>query len=71
LFSIPIKTSYPEQLQQRLYDIYKIEIPVAVQNGNVYLRYSIQAFNSQEELDYLYDSLKELLDSRYLNYRTS
>jgi selenocysteine lyase/cysteine desulfurase len=43
----------------------------AVQNGNVYLRYSIQAFNSQEELDYLYDSLKELLDSRYLNYRTS
>jgi isopenicillin-N epimerase len=71
LFSIPIKTSYPEQLQQRLYDIYKIEIPVAVQNGNTYLRYSIQAFNSQEELDYLYDSLKELLDSRYLNYKTS
>jgi isopenicillin-N epimerase len=66
-----MKTSYPEQLQQRLYDIYKIEIPVAVQNGNTYLRYSIQAFNSQEELDYLYDSLKELLDSRYLNYKTS
>ena len=71
LFSIPIETSYPEQLQQRLYDIYKIEIPVAVQNGNAYLRYSIQAFNSQEELDYLYDSLKELLNSRYLNYKTS
>ena len=71
LFSIPIETSYPEQLQQRLYDIYKIEIPVAVQNGNAYLRYSIQAFNSQEELDYLYDCLKELLDSRFLNYKTS
>ena len=68
---IPIETSYPEQLQQRLYDIYKIEIPVAVQNGNAYLRYSIQAFNSQEELDYLYDCLKELLNSRYLNYKTS
>jgi isopenicillin-N epimerase len=66
LFSIPIKTNDPVKLQRRLYEQYKIEIPVAAQNGNAYLRYSIQAFNNQQELDYLYDSVGELLKEGYL-----
>ena len=66
LFSIPIKTNDPVKLQRRLFEQYKIEIPVAVQNGNAYLRYSIQAFNNQQELDYLYDSVLELLKEGYL-----
>jgi isopenicillin-N epimerase len=66
LFSIPIKTNDPEKLKRRLFEKYKIEIPVAVQNGNAYLRYSIQAFNNQQELDYLYDSVAELLKEGYL-----
>jgi isopenicillin-N epimerase len=66
LFSIPIKTNDPVKLQRRLFEQYKIEIPVAVQNGNAYLRYSIQAFNNQQELDYLYDSVAELLKEGYL-----
>ena len=49
-----------------MFEQYKIEIPVAVQNGNAYLRYSIQAFNNQQELDYLYDSVLELLKEGYL-----
>ena len=66
LFSIPIKTNDPEKLKRRLFEKYKIEIPVAVQNGNTYLRYSIQAFNNQQELDYLYDSVTELMKEGYL-----
>jgi isopenicillin-N epimerase len=44
-----------------LYDVYKIEIPIAEQNGNYFLRYSIQGFNSQEDLDCLYFALQEII----------
>jgi isopenicillin-N epimerase len=59
--SIPIKTSKPEQLKSLLYDKYKIEIPVMVQGENTFLRYSIQAFNSQKDLDILYYALSEII----------
>jgi isopenicillin-N epimerase len=63
LFSIPINTTNPEKLKHMLYDVYKIEIPIAEQNGNYFLRYSIQAFNSQEDLDSLYFALKEIINN--------
>jgi isopenicillin-N epimerase len=58
--SIPIKTSYPEKLQRLLFEKYKIEIPVMRQDDRVFIRYSIQVFNSQENLDHLYNSLGEI-----------
>ena len=66
LFSIPINVENPVEFQKILFREYKIEIPVAVQNGNSYLRYSIQAFNTQNELDYLYQALINLKDKGYL-----
>lgn len=61
MFSIPIPTTKPETLQKLLFDRYRIEIPVAMQNQRYYLRYSIQAFNSQEDLDRLFDALNEII----------
>ena len=61
LCSIPIYTNEPETLQRHLFEAYKIEIPIMKHGSNVYLRYSIQVFNSQEDLDKLYDALKELI----------
>jgi isopenicillin-N epimerase len=66
LFSIPIQVSNPLEFQKKLFKDYKIEIPVAVQNDSTYLRYSIQAFNTQDELDYLYNSLIDLKNKGYL-----
>ncbi|MBM3452107.1 MAG: aminotransferase class V-fold PLP-dependent enzyme [Bacteroidetes bacterium] len=66
LFSIPIIVENPQEFQKKLFNDYKIEIPVAVQNGSSYLRYSVQAFNTQNELDYLYDSLVDLKKKGYL-----
>jgi isopenicillin-N epimerase len=66
LFSIPINIENPVEFQKILFREYKIEIPVAVQNGNSYLRYSIQAFNTQNELDHLYQALTDLKDKDYL-----
>lgn len=61
MFSIPIKTQEPEKLQHHLFENYKIEIPVMRQEDKVYLRYSINAFNSQKDLDHLYNAVEELL----------
>jgi isopenicillin-N epimerase len=60
LFSIPIQTSDPLKLKSALWDTYKIEVPVMVENDKVYLRYSINAFNSAADLDRLYVVLVEL-----------
>ena len=60
MISIPIKTNAPEVLQRRLFTDYKIEIPIMRQENDVYMRYSINAFNTIENLDTLYRALSEL-----------
>lgn len=60
LFSAPIKTFEPEKLKQYFYENHKIEIPVMRQNESVYLRYSINAMNTQADLDKLFISIKEI-----------
>lgn len=57
--SIPIKTNDPVKLKQELFEKHRIEIPVMPHGSQAYLRYSIQAFNSQEDLDLLYDVMKQ------------
>jgi isopenicillin-N epimerase len=62
MFSIPINCSEPEKLQRLLYERYKIEIPVMRLDNKIFIRYSINAMNSQEDLDRLYAALKEILE---------
>ncbi|HLP56256.1 MAG TPA: aminotransferase class V-fold PLP-dependent enzyme [Fluviicola sp.] len=58
--SIPIKTDDPVALKNSLFHDYQVEIPVMPHNDAVYLRYSINAFNSQADLDKLYDVMTKL-----------
>lgn len=60
LFSAEIKTTEPEKLHRHFFDAYKIEIPVMRQADKVYLRYSINAFNSQQDLDKLFAAIQEI-----------
>jgi isopenicillin-N epimerase len=60
LFSIPFRTREPELLKSRLYNEFKIEIPVMRQGDRIFVRYSIQAFNSQQDLDRLEEALTAL-----------
>lgn len=62
MFSIPIKPLSPERLQRYLFQTYNIEIPVMPHEDKVFLRYSINAFNSQADLDRLYMALKEIIE---------
>jgi isopenicillin-N epimerase len=60
MVSVPIHTNEPEKLQRLLFEGYKIEVPLMRQGSDVYLRYSIQAFNTRKNLDYLLETLKIL-----------
>jgi len=62
MFSITIKPLSAERLQRYLFQTYNIEIPVMRHDDDCYLRYSINAFNSQADLDRLYMALKEIID---------
>ncbi len=66
LFSIPIKTASPVLLKECLFEKYKIEIPVMPHANNVYLRYSIQAFNTQSDLDKLTDAVTDIIKTTNL-----
>jgi isopenicillin-N epimerase len=60
MLSLPVDTDSPEKLQKTLFENYKIEIPVTKQDGKYFIRYSINAFNTQEDLDRLFDALSEI-----------
>ena len=60
LFSAEIKAPEPEKLHGHFFDNYKIEIPVMRHGDKVYLRYSINAFNSQPDLDTLFEAIKDI-----------
>jgi isopenicillin-N epimerase len=60
MISIPLKTTEPEILQRTLFTEYQIEVPIMRQGNDVYLRYSINGFNSQSDIDRLYQVIAEL-----------
>ncbi len=66
LGSIPVRCDNPIELKNILYNEYQIEIPVMVQNGQVYIRYSINAFNSEEDLVKLEAVLNELMKRKLI-----
>lgn len=57
LCSFKLPTQDAERVKSILFNQYRIEVPVMRHGTDVYLRYSIQAFNSQEDLDKLYNAL--------------
>lgn len=61
LYSTPIKTAEPEKLKQLLYQQYNIEIPIMRHASNTYIRYSVQAFNTQKDFDALFNALKNII----------
>jgi len=57
LCSFKLPTQDAARIKSILFNQYQIEVPVMQHGADLYLRYSIQAFNSQEDLDKLYDAL--------------
>ena len=66
MLSLEIQTKTPELLQAHLYNHYKIEIPVMRHGNRCYIRFSVNAFNSQHDLDRLYQALSEIKHAKKL-----
>jgi isopenicillin-N epimerase len=59
--SIPVRTEKPMELKELLYSKYKIQIPIMPLNGKIYMRYSINVYNSVEDLDVLYQAITDII----------
>lgn len=67
LYSLPIVTDSPQQLHDVLYNQYHIQIPIMQHGDTSFLRYSIQGYNQQSDVDALYLALEEL-KGKYWEY---
>ncbi len=61
--SVRVEPDGSSRLQKRLMDEFKIEVPVLAWQGKPYVRVSIQAYNSKEDVDRLVEAVKTLLDT--------
>lgn len=58
--SLSISCPDPVALQDLVYNKYKIEIPVMPHEDKVYIRYSINGYHTQADLDKLFSALEEI-----------
>jgi isopenicillin-N epimerase len=59
MFCIPIQCASPMELEKYLYSKYNITIPIMPHGNYVFMRYSFASFNTESDLDTLYNALKE------------
>ena len=64
--SIPLKTNSSLDLKDLLYSKYKIQIPIMPLNGAIYMRYSMNVYNSQEDLELLYEAITAIIKTTNL-----
>ncbi len=61
MVSLPLPQCKPEELKSRLYDEYRIEVPIITWSDRELVRVSIQGYNTSAEVDALVDALRALL----------
>ena len=58
---VPLPSSNLAALKSRLYDEYRIEVPLVQWQDRQFVRISVQGYNSQEDIDALVNALRALL----------
>ena len=61
LAAMPLPELDEEELQRTLYNQYQIEIPLYRWQGKPHIRVSVQAYNTEDDIQALVNALKELL----------
>lgn len=62
MFTAPLPANTdPALLKNRLYNEYRIEVPVLDWNGNKLIRVSVQGYNTRDDLDRLLEALSRLI----------
>jgi isopenicillin-N epimerase len=63
MVTLPLPPCDPERVKAKLYDEFRVEIPIVVWQGKPHVRVSIQAYNTQEDVERLVQGLAALLGS--------
>ncbi|HET7377513.1 MAG TPA: hypothetical protein VFK30_12450, partial [Anaerolineae bacterium] len=63
MFSAPLPSCDATQIKTRLYDEFRVEVPIVMWQGNPYIRVSIQAYNTGEDVDRLIEALQKIFNS--------
>jgi isopenicillin-N epimerase len=61
MIALPLPRCNGEVLKARLYDEYRIEVPIVMWNNRQFVRVSIQGYNNQADVDALVSALAGLL----------
>jgi isopenicillin-N epimerase len=61
MVAVPLPPCDATQLKARLYDKYRIEVPIGTWQGRPLIRVSIQAYNSRDDVERLVTVIQELL----------
>jgi isopenicillin-N epimerase len=62
----PLPSCDPLELKSRLYDEYKIEVPITEWKGQQFIRISVQAYNGQDDVEALVRALSLLLSPKQM-----
>lgn len=71
MLSVPLPDCDIDVLKRRLYDEYRIEIPLVKWNGMSLIRASLQAYNEPQDVDFIIHALSELLTHDVLKVQRS
>ena len=55
---LPVPPQDPEALRRELFERHRIEVPVTTHRGQVFVRISVQGYNTREDLDRLLQALR-------------
>jgi isopenicillin-N epimerase len=61
MITLRLPAGAPPDLKERLYDEYRIEVPVFELDGEAFIRPSFQGYNDEADLERLRDALAALL----------
>jgi isopenicillin-N epimerase len=65
MFTVPIPTDDILRLKTHLYDVFRVEVPAIEWKNQPMLRISVQAYNTQHDIDVLLDALAATFDQGY------
>ena len=65
MFTVPLPTDDILRLKTRLYDEFRVEAPAIQWNNQPMLRVSVQAYNTQHDIDVLLEALAATVDRGY------
>ena len=53
MIAIPVTRQNPDVLRRRLYEESRIEVPITTHGDQVFVRVSVQGYNTREDIEHL------------------